>query len=655
MYQTPRSVALLAALWLMVAMTPTPAAAAPTAPAADVSRWAALQRDLRQTDDQVRIRLTTEATAPSRERRLRAQLGASFGGAWLTADGSELVAGVTDASAGALVRAAGARPQVVRHSERDLNAAKAALDLAAKSVPRTVSGWHVDLPTNSVVVFSDPTDLADARRFAARAATDPSTIRVVAAPERPRLYYDIRGGDPYFIGPSRCSAGFAVEGGFVTAGHCAALTSGQITGSNGVPMGTWGGYSFPGDDHAWVRTNADWTALPEAVGLGPVAGSQESVVGSSVCRSGSTTGVRCGTIQAKNETVIYPQGTVAGLTRTNACAQPGDSGGPFMTGAQAQGVTSGGSGNCSTGGTTYFQPVNEILAAYGLTLRVAGAFQQFVLHTPSAVEETDDTFDFDLADWDGDGRPDLVAIKRSNTGTGSTEVHIASGAANFQSFLLHTGTALEQTDGTFDFALTDWDRDGRPDLAAIKKSNTGTNSTEVHILSGASNFQTFLLQTPSAVEETDDTFDFDLADWDRDGQPDLVAIKKSNTGTGTTEVHIASGAANFQTFLLHTPTGVEETDHTFDFLLTDWNSDSQPDLVAVKKSNTGTGTTEVHIASGAANFQSFLLHTGTALEQTDGTFDFALTDWTGDGRPDLAAIKKSNTGTNTTEVHILGG
>ena len=82
-----------------------------------------------------------------------------------------------------------------------------------------------------------------------------------------------------------------------------------------------------------------------------------------------------------------------------------------------------------------------------------------------------------------DGRPDLVAIKKSNTGTNSTEVHILSGGSNFQQFILQTGTALHPTDQTFDFAMTDWDGDGRPDLVAIKKSNTGTNSTEVHILS----------------------------------------------------------------------------------------------------------------------------------------------------------------------------
>jgi hypothetical protein len=32
-----------------------------------------------------------------------------------------------------------------------------------------------------------------------------------------------------------------------------------------------------------------------------------------------------------------------------------------------------------------------------------------------------------LADYDGDGIPDLVFIKTSNTGTGTVEVHVARG------------------------------------------------------------------------------------------------------------------------------------------------------------------------------------------------------------------------------------
>ncbi len=50
------------------------------------------------------------------------------------------------------------------------------------------------------------------------------------------------------------------------------------------------------------------------------------------------------------------------------CAEPGDSGGSFISGSQAQGVTSGGSGNCSSDGTTYYQEVNPMLDSWGLSL-----------------------------------------------------------------------------------------------------------------------------------------------------------------------------------------------------------------------------------------------------------------------------------------------
>lgn len=71
--------------------------------------------------------------------------------------------------------------------------------------------------------------------------------------------------------------------------------------------------------------NASWVPRPIVNGYGQgnvtVRGSTEAAVGASVCRSGSTTGWRCGTLQAKNQTVRYAQGTVFGLTRTSACAQ----------------------------------------------------------------------------------------------------------------------------------------------------------------------------------------------------------------------------------------------------------------------------------------------------------------------------------------------
>jgi streptogrisin C len=361
------------------AATPAPAPAAGPAVASDSLGLApgmldALRRDLGLTTAQVRTRLAMEAAAPVTERRLRAELGAVFGGAWLPAGAGPLVVAVTDPAAAGTVRAAGAVPTLVRHTERRLAAVRAALD--AVPAPPDIHSWYVDVTTNTVVVSAAPHATAAVERFVASAGVDRTTVRTATSTGTPRTLYDVRGGDQYLInGNTLCSVGFSVQGGFVTAGHCGGVGS-NTAGYNNVAQGTVRGSSFPGNDYGWVQTNGSWTPQPwvnnYAGGNVTVAGSAEAAIGSSVCRSGRTTGWRCGTILGKNETVNYAQGPVHGMTRSNACAEGGDSGGAWITGNQAQGVTSGGSGNCSTGATMWFQPVNEILGAYGLSLVTTG-------------------------------------------------------------------------------------------------------------------------------------------------------------------------------------------------------------------------------------------------------------------------------------------
>ncbi|MCK2143345.1 alpha-lytic protease prodomain-containing protein [Streptomyces sp. WAC00276] len=235
--------------------------------------------------------------------------------------------------------------------------------------------WYVDTTASRVVLQA--ADRAAADRFAADAGVDRALVKVVRASEEPRTYADLRGGDAYYMnGSGRCSVGFPVkrgasQAGFVTAGHCGTVGT-TTTGVNQQAQGTFQGSTFPGRDYAWVATNANWTPRNLVNGYGnadvTVAGSTQALVGASICRSGSTTGWRCGTVQQLNTSVTYPQGTVSGVTRTSVCAEPGDSGGSFISGNQAQGMTSGGSGNCSQGGTTYFQPLAPALSAYGLTL-----------------------------------------------------------------------------------------------------------------------------------------------------------------------------------------------------------------------------------------------------------------------------------------------
>ncbi len=299
---------------------------------------------------------------------MTAELGAEFAGAHYDAALGKLVVSVTDTAEFAEVRAAGAKPRLVEHTVSDLEKAAAALDAKENSAPESITGWYVDVEANSVVVTTAVGTAEQAERFVDRAGVDAEAVDVVESTESPRALMDIIGGNAYYMGSGgRCSVGFAVQGGFVTAGHCG--TTGTSTSS---PTGYFAGSSFPGNDYAFVRTGSGDTLRPWVNmyngSARVVSGSSEAPVGSSVCRSGSTTGWHCGTIQAKNQTVRYAEGAVYGLTRTNVCAEPGDSGGSFISGNQAQGMTSGGSGNCTWGGTTYYQPVNEVLNAYGLRL-----------------------------------------------------------------------------------------------------------------------------------------------------------------------------------------------------------------------------------------------------------------------------------------------
>ncbi|MEV0272795.1 alpha-lytic protease prodomain-containing protein [Hamadaea sp. NPDC050747] len=367
------AVAAVAAAMVITSAASAGSVAPATVPvAADRGMVEELARTLGVSPDQALARLGRQAAFARTEERLRHGLGDRFGGAYLNDDASVLTVAVTSAAEGARVRADGAVPVVVDRSEAQLLAASGRLDGHAASAPRQIPGWYADVRTNRVVVLYRDGGLAAARSWAAASGVPSGSVRFESSVEQPRPLIDVIGGNAYYIGAgTRCSVGFAVTGGFVSAGHCG--TTGATTTQ---PSGTFAGSSFPGNDYSWVRTAAGNTSralVNRYPGTVPVAGSQAAGVGASVCRSGSTTGWHCGTINALNSSVTYSQGTVTGLIRTNVCAEPGDSGGSLIAGDQAQGVTSGGSGDCSSGGTTYFQPVNEILQAYGLTLTVSGS------------------------------------------------------------------------------------------------------------------------------------------------------------------------------------------------------------------------------------------------------------------------------------------
>ncbi|MEU4094348.1 S1 family peptidase [Streptomyces sp. NPDC026673] len=248
----------------------------------------------------------------------------------------------------------------------------AAAGRAAESADVAGSAWTVDPESGVLVIATDDTVSRTGLTALKRAAggyggavrferVDGSFRRLIA------------GGDAVHGGGFRCSLGFNVRAGrayyFLTAGHCGqAATTWYTDPAQTRPLGTTTGFSFPYEDHALVRYSGS-AARPGTVGRQDIRTAARARVGETVKRDGSTTGVRGGTVTGLGYTVNYGGGDIVrGLIRTDICAEPGDSGGPLYDGTKALGILSGGSGDCTEGGTTFFQPLPAALKAYGVSV-----------------------------------------------------------------------------------------------------------------------------------------------------------------------------------------------------------------------------------------------------------------------------------------------
>ncbi|KAL2209529.1 streptogrisin-C [Sarocladium strictum] len=343
----------------------------------------AMERDLGLSAQQAEARVAREAKSVHVIEKLRSTLGDAFAGAWLTEDGQTINVAVTDEASAELVNKAGAVPTVQANSISKLEKAMELLNKMEQPQARRdgsseshsgVATWYIDVVSNKVVLEALANSVADAKKMAHEAGLAESEFDVQVVKEIPVTAATIVGGDAFFInGNTRCSIGFSVNNGFVTAGHCGGAGA-STTNSNGEYLGNFGGSIFPSRDMAWVPTVGGTVLSPYIQGYGSftpgVKGSNVAPVGASICRSGSTSGLRCGSVTAQGVTINYSEGAVYGATGTNACCQPGDSGGSFFAGDQAQGVTSGGSDFCGSGSNpqTYFQPINDILSQYGVWL-----------------------------------------------------------------------------------------------------------------------------------------------------------------------------------------------------------------------------------------------------------------------------------------------
>jgi streptogrisin D len=300
--------------------------------------------------------------------KLAKQLGSRSAGSYLDDTTKKLVVTVTSTADAKAVRAAGAVPKTVALSGTSLQQAITTLGRTAR-VPGTA--WGIDPATDQVVLSVD-SSVTGAKLVQVTSAAKAlgSAVRIAYVPGV--FSTRISGGDAIWGGQYRCSLGFNVVSGstyyFLTAGHCGNVASTWYADSGHTQvLGNTQSSTFPGHDYALVRYTGS-VSHGGTVGSQDITSAGNAVVGETVTRRGSTSGIHSGRVTALNQTVNYAEGSVSGMIQTTVCAEPGDSGGPLYAGSTALGLTSGGSGNCTSGGVTFFQPVTAALSHFGVSV-----------------------------------------------------------------------------------------------------------------------------------------------------------------------------------------------------------------------------------------------------------------------------------------------
>ncbi|MBK1784080.1 S1 family peptidase [Prauserella cavernicola] len=310
------------------------------------------------TDVAAQRLLEVQQTSAQTLSQVTGTLGADLAGSYLDAQGGPVVA-VTSQAAAAKAEQAGVTAKLVEHSAAQLQQARSTLD-ALPTVTHTSLG--LDPASNQLVLtVADEADDAAAAKLVSAAKGLGDVVRVdeVAGGMSAAIY----NGEAITGGGSRCSAGFnANKDGqdfIVDAGHC----TGAVAEWNVGPSVE---ASFPENDYGLIQNTTGsapgevtlWDGSTQAINS-----AADATVGQEICKSGSTTNLTCGTVQAVDVTVNYPEGAVNELVQTSAAVNSGDSGGCMFAGDVGLGITSG-----MGGGSSFFQPVTEALSAYGVTL-----------------------------------------------------------------------------------------------------------------------------------------------------------------------------------------------------------------------------------------------------------------------------------------------
>jgi hypothetical protein len=233
-----------------------------------------------------------------------------------------------------------------------------------------------------------------------------------------------------------------------------------------------------------------------------------------------------------------------------------------------------------------------------------------------------------IADINGDGIPDLVAINQTdqNNGDGLVNLLLGNGDGTFKPVVAYGSGGI----GSFAGVLQDVNGDGKPDVVVLNCSPHGStdcsHNATIGVLIGNGNgtFQDVKTYDSGGLGGTTALA---VADVNGDGKPDILVGNNcpgNCTGIGSFGVLLGKGDGTFQSRVLYPLAGVGGVE---DIVVADLNGDGKPDLVI-----DGDGI-ETWLNKGNGTFQF-----SAGYPTTGNTSQVLVTDLDGDGKLDFVDI-----------------
>lgn len=353
----------------------------------------------------IRLQDTAEPVVPI----VAEQLSDRFGGAWFDDNTGRLKIGVVDSDEAPVsprsitaIRSATIEADTdvvsVRHSAAELDAVIEALaadwQVINADAPSHV-GMMIDPTTNSVTLSIPEGPLTPEQTGFVEAAQQTYGSMIVLQHIQGdgigRLEHcsgvncdpPLRGGTRLVFFPpgedfTTCTLGFIARAKGdprwfgITAGHCLGGKAEHYTASKGgITVGRTYKKAAKGDsglvtiDSPSTWNPKPWVLVKKSANTTenesyPIKKAGTALVGTRVCKTGTTTKTTCGKVTGYN---VFFRGQ-GGYVQTTTCSDYGDSGAPVFAGNTAYGVHVGSAGGCSA----FFDPIARVL--HNLTVRL---------------------------------------------------------------------------------------------------------------------------------------------------------------------------------------------------------------------------------------------------------------------------------------------